>query len=105
MKTWPYDSFGTPGKVAERTTRADVGATFVRFANGVRLTVKPTNFRKDQVQVQVRIGDGKLDLPKDKPTAAWPPSAFHRRRTAEGHGGRAGPDHDQAHRRRVVRRR
>ncbi|MGZ3314886.1 MAG: M16 family metallopeptidase [Caulobacteraceae bacterium] len=75
-KTWPYDSFGPPGKVAERTVRADVGATFVRFANGVRLTVKPTDFRKDQVQVQVRIGDGRLDLPKDKPSAAWASSAL-----------------------------
>jgi zinc protease len=75
-KTWPYESFGPPGKVVERKVRADVGATFIRFANGVRLTVKPTSFRKDQVQVQVRIGDGRLDLPKDKPSAAWASSAF-----------------------------
>ena len=75
-KTWPYDSFGAAGQVAERKTRADVGATFIRFANGVRLTVKPTDFRKDQVQVQVRIGDGRLDLPKDKPSAAWASSAL-----------------------------
>ena len=76
-KTWPYESFGAaPGKVAERTTRADAGVTFIRFANGVRLTVKPTDFRKDQVQVQVRIGDGKLDLPRTQPSAAWASSAF-----------------------------
>ena len=75
-KSWPYESFGPPGKVVERNVRADVGATFVRFANGVRLTVKPTTFRKEQVEVQVRIGDGKLDLPKDRPTAAWASSAF-----------------------------
>jgi zinc protease len=75
-KIWPYETFGAPGKVAERTARADIGATFVRFANGVRLTVKPTDFRKDQVQVQVRIGDGRLDLPKDKPSAAWASGAF-----------------------------
>ena len=75
-KTWPYDSFGAPGKVVERKTRADVGATFIRFANGVRLTVKPTDFRKDQVEVQVRIGDGRLDLPSDKPSASWAASAL-----------------------------
>jgi zinc protease len=75
-KAWPYDSFGAPGQVAERKERADVGATFIRFANGVRLTVKPTNFRKDQVEVQVRFGDGRLDLPKDKPTAAWASNAL-----------------------------
>jgi zinc protease len=75
-KTWPYDSFGPAGQVAERRTRDDIGATFIRFANGVRLTVKPTDFRKDQVQVQVRIGDGRLDLPKDKPSAAWASGAL-----------------------------
>jgi zinc protease len=75
-KSWPYESFGAPGKVVERKTRADVGATLIRFANGVRLTVKPTDFRKEQVEVQVRIGDGRLDLPKDKPSAAWAANAF-----------------------------
>jgi zinc protease len=75
-KAWPYESFGPTGKVAERKAVARIGATFVRFANGVRLTVKPTDFRKDQVQVQVRIGDGKLDLPPNRPTAAWASSAF-----------------------------
>ena len=75
-KSWPYESFGAPGKVAERKEVAAAGATFIRFANGVRLTVKPTQFRKDQVQVQVRIGDGKLDMPRDKPTAAWASSAL-----------------------------
>ena len=73
---WPYEHFGAPGKVAERRVAADVGATFVRFANGVRLTVKPTTFRKDQILVQVRVGDGRLDLPKDRPTASWARSAF-----------------------------
>jgi zinc protease len=75
-KSWPYESFGAPGKVVERKTRADAGATFIRFANGVRLTVKPTDFHKDQVQVQVRIADGRLDLPRDKPSAAWASSAL-----------------------------
>jgi zinc protease len=75
-KSWPYESFGAPGKVAERKDVAAAGATFIRFANGVRLTVKPTQFRKDQVQVQVRIGDGRLDLPRDKPTAAWAAGAL-----------------------------
>jgi zinc protease len=74
--TWPYESFGAPGKVVERREAASVGATFIRFENGVRLTVKPTTFRKDQVLVEVRIGDGRLDLPKDKPTASWSRGAF-----------------------------
>jgi zinc protease len=75
-KSWPYESFGAPGKVAERKDVAAAGATFIRFANGVRLTVKPTQFRKDQIEVQVRIGDGRMDLSRDKPSAAWASSAF-----------------------------
>jgi zinc protease len=73
---WPYASFGPAGKVVERREAASVGATFLRFDNGVRLTVKPTAFRKDQVLVEVRVGDGRLDLPKDKPSASWARGAF-----------------------------
>lgn len=68
---WPYASFGPSGKVAERRELADLGATFVRFANGVRLTVKPTKFRDDQVLVRVNVGDGLLDLPKDARNMEW----------------------------------
>ena len=43
----------------------------VRFENGVRLTVKPTKFRDDQILVQVRVGDGQEALPTDRVTTAW----------------------------------
>ncbi len=68
---WPYESFGTPGKVVEQTDVADLDATFVRFENGVRLTVKPTKFRDDQVLVKVRIGDGLLSQPADRQSLGW----------------------------------
>ena len=73
---WPYDSFGAPGKVAEQKDITDLDAVFVRFDNGVRLTVKPTKFRTDQILVQVRMGDGMLSLPKDKQPATWAVSSF-----------------------------
>lgn len=63
---WPYAEFGTPGTVASRTEIASVGATVVTFANGVRLTVKPTDFRDEQVLVSVRTGIGELGLPVDR---------------------------------------
>ncbi len=68
---WPYTSFGTPGKVAERHQVDDLDTTMVRFANNVRLTIKPTTFTKDQVLVAVKIGGGLLELPKDRSTARW----------------------------------
>jgi zinc protease len=73
---WPYESFGPPGRVAETRVVDDMGATFVRFDNGVRLTVKPTRFRDDEVLVRVNVGDGLLALPGDRQSATWASSAF-----------------------------
>jgi zinc protease len=70
-KAWPYARFGQPGKVVEQKEIADLGASMIRFANGVRLTVKPTTFRKDQVLVRVRVGHGQIDMPRDRVTPAW----------------------------------
>jgi zinc protease len=69
--TWPYANFGAPGQVVERKTVDDLQTTFVRFANGVRLTVRPSALQAGQVVVNLRIGNGKLDLPADRATAAW----------------------------------
>jgi zinc protease len=71
VKAWPYVDFGAPGTVAETREVLDLDTTFVRFANGVRLTVKPTKFRDQQILVSVRIGHGRSGLPKDRPTVAW----------------------------------
>lgn len=69
--TWPYADFGAPGAVVARSRAEDVGADFITFANGTRLTVKPTTFRDDQIMVAVRAGDGLLGLPSDRPTPTW----------------------------------
>jgi zinc protease len=68
---WPYSSFGEPGKVAETKEVSDLDTVFVRFENGVRLTIKPTKFRDDEVLVRVNVGDGLQDLPKDRQSLAW----------------------------------
>ncbi|QUD89877.1 M16 family metallopeptidase [Phenylobacterium montanum] len=97
--TWPYYSFGPVGEVAEQTEVADLDTVFVRFKNGVRLTVKPTKFRTDQILVQARIGHGLLDLPSDRTTPAWAAaSAF----PEGGLGKLTAEDVDQALRSRIV---
>ncbi|HEY0600806.1 M16 family metallopeptidase [Brevundimonas sp.] len=63
---WPYASFGAPGAVQDRREIPELGATVVTFANGVRLTVKPTDFRDEQILVSVRTGIGELGLPTDR---------------------------------------
>ncbi|MGV4795828.1 M16 family metallopeptidase [Rhizobium sp. F40D2] len=68
---WPYTHFGEPGAVVERRAVDDLGVTMVRFSNGVRLTVKPTKLRANEVLVREDIGRGRLDLPQDHPAPIW----------------------------------
>lgn len=71
-QAWPYTSFGTPGRVVERRELpAAIGATAVRFENGVRLTVKQTTFSDNQILVSVRAGNGRLDWPAGRPSPEW----------------------------------
>ncbi len=65
---WPYAEFGTPTAPTSRTELAAVGATVITFPNGVRLTVKPTAFRDEQILVSVRTGIGELSLPTNRST-------------------------------------
>jgi zinc protease len=69
--SWPYTDFGTPGEVVERHEVPDLGVTMLRFANGVRLTVKPTAFHADQILVAVDIGHGRLDYAPDAAPPLW----------------------------------
>jgi zinc protease len=73
---WPYQSFGAPGKIADRKDIADLDTVFVRFENGVQLTIKSTKFRQDQVLVRVRVGSGRdgQDPTVQQPT--WAQSAL-----------------------------
>ncbi|HWE98679.1 MAG TPA: insulinase family protein [Caulobacteraceae bacterium] len=68
---WPYASFGPPGRVVSRREIADLGVTQVTFANGVRLSVKPTALRKDQVLVSVDVGAGRLAQPSSGEVPQW----------------------------------
>lgn len=63
---WPYADFGAPGVPSSRIEIADLGLTQVAFPNGVRLNIKPTAFRDEQVLIGVRTGIGELALPTDR---------------------------------------
>ncbi len=76
VSLWPYSTFGPTGKVVEQKDVTDLDAVFVRFENGVRLTVKPTKFRDDQIVVKVRTGHGLLDMPSNTQSPLWSASAF-----------------------------
>ena len=68
---WPYGDFGKAGAIVQQASIPDLGLTTVHFANGVRLMIKPTDFRKDQVLVGVDVGQGRLELPMDRKVATW----------------------------------
>jgi len=74
--TWPYTNFGSPSDILETKDIPDLDLTFVRFANGVRLTIKPTKFRDDQILVRVNLGQGRAGLPANIPSLSWAASAF-----------------------------
>jgi len=72
VQPWTYTNFGTPGQVVERRELpAEIGATAIRFANGVRLTVKQTAFANDQIQVAVRMGNGLAGTPAGRSNPSW----------------------------------
>ena len=73
---WPYASWGAPGRVVAREELKDLGLTLVTFANGVRLTVKPTGYTKEQILLSVRVGAGRVGLPRDRSTPVWAQGAF-----------------------------
>lgn len=73
---WPYANFGPPGKVVETREVADLDTVFVRFENGVRLTIKPTRFQDDEILVAVNVGTGLQSLPADAQSLAWAAQAF-----------------------------
>ena len=68
---WPYTRFGSSGRVVETSGAPDLGVTALSFSNNVRLLVRPSKLRANQVLVSVKLGYGRLGLPKDRPAAAW----------------------------------
>ena len=69
--TWPYEHLGPIATVTRRSEVKDLGVTFATLSNGVRVTIKPTAFRKDQVLVAARFGHGRLGLPTGAPSPTW----------------------------------
>ena len=66
-QTWGYTDFGQPGQVVKRDHVDDLDVTLVQFANGVRLNLKKTNFESNVIRISLRVGNGQLTEPRDKP--------------------------------------
>jgi len=66
-KAFAYDSFGTPGQVAADSRVDDLGIRKIRFANGVQLNLKRTDFEPGKVAFTMEVGGGSSVFPADKP--------------------------------------
>ena len=66
-----YTDFGPAGTVVEDTVVADLGIRTIRFANGVLLNLKKTDFEDNRVRYSLRIDGGRLHFAKDKAVLAW----------------------------------
>jgi zinc protease len=58
------------GRIVERRTHDDLGVIQVRFANGVALSVKQTDFKDDEVLVSLDLEPGGSGEPADRPGLA-----------------------------------
>lgn len=64
---WAYGAWGEPGVVVADETIADLGIRTVRFANGLQLNLKVTDFEPGKMGFRLRIGSGLAAFPTDRP--------------------------------------
>ncbi len=60
----------TPGKIKSRKEIKDLGILCVTFENGVRLNIRKTDYRADQVLAALTFGTGRSGEPADRPGLA-----------------------------------
>jgi zinc protease len=74
---WAYTDFGPAGRVVEDKRIADLDIRTVRFANGVLLNLKRTDFEKDRIRWSLRIDGGRLAFaPEQQPLAMLMDGAY-----------------------------
>ena len=66
-----YTDFGPSGTVVADTVIPDLGIRTIRFANGVLLNLKKTDFEDNRVRYSLRIDGGQLHFAKDEAVLAW----------------------------------
>lgn len=62
-KPWPYTDFGPAKTPISQAENKIFGFTQHVYANGLKLNIKPTSFKDDQILIQVRFGGGLERLP------------------------------------------
>jgi zinc protease len=58
LAKFAYDSFGKPGRVKSDNRIADLDIRTIKFANGVMLNIKKTDFEKGKIHFGINVGSG-----------------------------------------------
>ncbi|MDC8755103.1 insulinase family protein [Erythrobacter sp. sf7] len=66
-----YTDFGTPGTVVSDTVEPLLDLRQIRFDNGVRLTIRKTDVRKDRIGVTLAVDGGDLMNTREAPLATY----------------------------------
>jgi len=64
---FPYYAIPESGMIFSRKEIKELGITQIQFQNGVKLNLKPTDFKKDSVEAILYFGSGRKSEPIDKP--------------------------------------
>ncbi|MGV3554949.1 MAG: M16 family metallopeptidase [Croceibacterium sp.] len=64
-----YDDFGPPGTIVSDTVEPVLGIRTLRFANGVRLNLKPTELERDRIAIELNVDGGQLLNTRENPLA------------------------------------
>lgn len=64
-----YTDFGTPGTVVEDGEIQDFGIRTLRFANGVRVNLKPTDLQDNVVSIRMHVDGGRMLRTAEDPQA------------------------------------
>jgi len=73
---WPYTDFGAPARITAQRSDKALGTTLVTFANGSRLLIKPTQFEKGKIHVNVALGEGRAGADPALVRALWASELF-----------------------------
>jgi zinc protease len=69
--TFDYPAAETPAPVASRTRHAEIDTEEIRFANGVRLLAKKTDFQQRQILLELDLGEGQLTIAPSQAALGW----------------------------------
>lgn len=69
LAAWAYTDFGPPGTVVSDETEPLLGVRKLVFANGLRVSLKPTDLQRDRIAVELNIDGGQLLNTRDDPLA------------------------------------